>query len=452
MRLVRNRGWLFWISLAALATLLFCLSFLIGRQADYSAPDEPETAESSASDKPDAAKKPVSPREKWLVREPGARNGASPRYIGPQTAEAILSIADFDSPESREILTAEGWTDTAIEERRATLLSMYQRMLDRGYVYQDAWDINHFGGLMVSAIEAAHTWDSRREAAAVARGAAPDDYTTVREQWGLPETATMREVEDAILDHELRVWPAVKEQFEHAFATGEGTIDVVLDPVSRTIATAVVGTSHGKDFTDEEYYNISRHGIAPKGYRLRFVTDLNGGRELGPDEVPFFSETEYVKGLKDSQLHELLQALPSYLGSPEAANERDVVWLSIIDRYDAALRELAARDKIPEPAKLSVPSAPKVNTTSSSPSRGPKTNALNASSPPSPDSPLPSADKTEEQARRERIALAFLEALEAHIEKDPRVTDLTRAQIARRLLELRLLRQQTPPVSPQNEP
>lgn len=354
-------------------------------------------------------------------------------YVGPQTAEALMLLV-HTSPESPR----------TYDEYKAH----YQRMLDRGLFFQDTWDIGHYGHILLEKLYGAR-----------------DDHANypgeIFELYGVPE-GSWEELDEAIIDHDMRTWPATKANFNHAFKTDEGTINVALYPGTHAIAMSVVGdpVEPGKSrFTDEEKYNISRHGIAPEGYRLRFVNNLWDEEELPPDKIPFFSEKKYVEDLSNDRLNELLVAIPSYLSQPEAIEQSAVMWMSMVDRYEAALEELASRGHVPEPFANQKP--PPL----SSPSGAVRSSAAPPGIAPAPRPPVeqresaaPPVEARDEAAvaeaeKRKRIAEAFLEVLEKAAEKG-NVDPASRSLIAARLRELRIM--QNPdllkPPSPSQQP
>ena len=353
---------------------------------------------------------------KWLIVEEWRT-----RYVGPQTSEALLETRAYEL--LREF---HGWSDEKIEADKAKMKAHYERVLQRGAVFHDTFDIGAYGASLIRSIEKARAYDQRR------REEPPNEsLTTMRARYGLPESASLEELENAIIDRQLKLRPIRKAQMLWRLETGEGTINVELDPVSRTIGY------HSNDpnfngLTDEQVYNISRHGVAPKGYRLRFVQSLSDLEEQPPDKIPFFSEKPYVEKLSDARLQEILTAIPSYLSQPEAQEESNVMWMAMVDRYDAALNELAARGQVPKPfAGRESPPSP--------------SGYVHPAAPPEP--PVEQREPIEAQneaalaeaEKRRRIAEAFLNALEKAAEKGD-IDSAARALISARLRELRLLR------------
>ena len=139
----------------------------------------------------------------------------------------------------------------------------------------------------------------------------------------------------------------MKEQFFHASKTGEATLNVRLSPGGGMYIKRI-GAGGRPNLTDAERRNISRHGVAPKGYRLRLL-GKNFMEELPLGQVPFISERDVVKKMKKAELEELLVAVPTYLSQPEAVEKSDAMRLSMVDRYGAALEHLASRNQIPKP-------------------------------------------------------------------------------------------------------
>ncbi len=250
-------------------------------------------------------------------------------YIGPQTAEALMVYVNLYPSGSRD--EYEG------------LKAHFQRLLDRGVVFQDSRDIGYYGLQLYDRILEARNYES-------------DIAKTFFEINGVPE-GNWAELEEAMIEHALKTVPIRKEQFRHHFQTGEGTVNLQLDPDFGAIHMSVVSGENRKKFTDEEIYKMTHYGIAPKGYRLRIVKDLWYKEEIPFDQVPFFSERKYVKDLSQDGLNALLKGIPSLMSRPEAQDYSDVDWMSMVGRYEAALEELASRGYVPEPFANRQPSA-----------------------------------------------------------------------------------------------
>ena len=360
--------------------------------------------------------------------------GVDQHYIGPQTADALMVFTNL-RPENRHEFD--------------DLKAHFQRMLDRGVVFQDQWDILGYGGGLMDKLQRAYKSDFAKD---------------IFEMHGVSE-GSWAELEEAIIERELRTWPITSEQFRHAFDTDEGTVNLYLDPETGAIGMAVVGDPVPKGserFTPEEKYKMTRYGIAPKGYRLRFVNNLWDSEELAPDEVPFFSERQYVKDLSRDSLNDLLRAIPSLMSRPEAQDLSDVDWMSMVDRYEAALEELASRGYVPEPFADRKPPP-----LSSSPSGAVRSSAAPPGAAPAP--VRPSVERREsappiearnneaaiaEAEKRQYIAEAFLAALEKEAKK-AKITPEDRSLIARRLRELRIMKNPDllkPPTPSQQQP
>lgn len=204
--------------------------------------------------------------------------------------------------------------------------------------------------------------------------------------------------------------------------------------------------------TPEEEYNIARHGIAPKGFRLRFVDEDEN--ELPFDQVPFFRERDVVKHWSDAELEEQLVALPAYMNQPEALEQPNVVWMSMVDRYDAALAEMAAR-------RQSVPPLPAAPAADGAPAQLRPSPGLRESGSEPPPVLQRETEPPDARAKREaalaavkaegvqRVAEAYVEAL-AELEKQKNISSEAREKLARRILELRALSKAptAPPMSP----
>ena len=255
----------------------------------------------------------------------------------------------------------------------------------------------------------------------------------------------------------------MKDNMTHSHEHGEGTVIVQIQSGSSAIGMHI---GHGREqmkngpprrFTDEEVYNITRHGVAPDGYRLRFVSDLGTYQELPIDQVPFFKTHEaYLKEMSKSGLNELLARIPSLLFSSEGSDMRPVEGLYWIDRYDAALKELASRGGVPEPfAARAAPTAPPPAVSSVAPPEASGAvsgvpNAAARSAPPKP--PVDEAARAEID-RQIEYAKIYLEALEKRAKKDD-ITPATRSLIAQRLRQLRILRNPNllaPPTEPDGD-
>ena len=355
----------------------------------------------------------------WLVP---VRGEEYRRYIGPQTAEAIFAV--FDSP-------------YATGEKADRLLAHWKRVLARGAVVNDNKDAQKYGFALMSGLESI-----RRNPA------------LHRDRFDLSADAAIEEIEETLIRYRIRTWPTTKEQFNHAFKTGEGTLNIKLFPDdygSGAIGISTVARGKNRDLTDEEVYNITRYGLAPKGFRLRFVDENDN--EIPFDQVPFFNERDAVKHLDDADLEQLLIAIPTYLSHPDAQEQSTVVWMSMVDRYDAALALLAERGQVPDPAPAPSsasrrPPAPMVDWGDPDPRRIQK-----AEPPGLREAPDDEAMKAQEKARvaeaerrrrvaeaerRRRVAEAYIAALEKHA-AEAKISSSARSQIARRIQELRVL-------------
>lgn len=354
-------------------------------------------------------------------------------YIGPQTPEAIMAVFYPWMAADRE-----RWGETEAEYSE-----IIRRVLERGGFVHDLWYLGQYDAGTLQELKSARTWDQRWTEFRAKRGDSRP-ITTIRAFWGLPESASWEELENKIIDARIKEAITIRDDRDWSDKTGEVTLRVTLDPDNSSIGYSSGGRpSNKRKLTDTELYNISRYGIAPKGHRLLFMDE--SGKELAPDAVPFFNEKKYVKNLNKAQLEDLLKAIPAYLNSADALEQSDVIWFSMVDRYDAALQELAKRGQVPDP----FPSAPKPQTSASG--GGPPLPSQGSSDV----SPLPLApnvvsaakDAEEEAARHEavsaaerqkRVALAFLEALEKSA-KEIEIAPAERVLISRRLRELRLM-------------
>ncbi len=367
----------------------------------------------------------------WLVPVPGEYDR---RYIGPQTAEAIFAVISSGIPRYQK------------EDEATKMLEHYRYILSRGAVIRDRLDVSV---LVYSTVDNMDGWRKNPESAARSR-----------KFYGLPADAPLQELMDAKIDHKIKTWPPRKEQLNHADKTGEATLNVTLMPDgqgSGAIGTGIVGRSDKRrELTPEEKYNISRHGIAPEGFRLRFVDkDEN---ELPFDHVPFFSERDVVKHWSDAELEEQLVLLPAFMEQPGALEQPNIVWMSMVDRYEAALAEQEARRRAAAPS-LRPPATP---TADGAPAQLPAPRLLDGGDEPPPVQQR-EAEPPDARAKREaalaaakaegvqRVAEAYVEAL-MELEKRKDISSEAREKLARRILELRALSKAppAPPVSPPN--
>lgn len=342
------------------------------------------------------------------------------RYVGPQTAEAIFAVM------------SSGHSHYQQEDEAKKLLEHYRYILARGAVIRDNRDAVNLGQAQADNID---RWRENPNAAAYHRRFN-----------GLPADATLQELQDAHMDRWIKIWPPMKEQFAHARKTGETTLNITLLPDGRgsgAIGINAVGREDGTGLTDVEKYNISRRGIAPEGYRLRFVDEDKN--ELPFDQVPFFRERDQVKHWSDADLEEALVALPAFMEQPDALEEPDIVWMSMVDRYEAALAEHEARRQA---AALSArpPAAPTADGEDGAPARlRPAPEQLDSGAPPVQQR---ETEPTEARAKREafmaaaktagvrRAAEAYIEAL-AKLGQRKDISPEAQEKLARRIMELR---------------
>ncbi|MDE0021746.1 MAG: hypothetical protein OXT69_10255 [Candidatus Poribacteria bacterium] len=319
----------------------------------------------------------------WLVSVRGERYR---RYIGPQTAEAIFAV--YDSPYTTG-------------EKAEKLLAHWKRVLARGAVVNDYKDALKLGFSLMNELANLRI--------------RPDLH---RSRFDLSADAPIEEIEKTLITYRIRTRPIKKEQFSHAAKTGEGTLNVTLfsdgyGGGGMGISTVRAGGSRrSSDLTDREWRNIRLYGTAPKGFRLRLIDEDDN--ELPFDKFPSFNERDAVKRLSKANLGQLLFALPSYLIQPDAQERSTAAWMRMMNRYDAALAELADRGQVPMPAAVpgEAPGAAK---------------------------PLePMVDWGDPDPRRKSVAEAYMSALEKQAKK-ANISEAARAQISRRLQELRAL-------------
>ncbi len=363
----------------------------------------------------------------WLVK---VRGEFHRRYIGPQTAEAIFAVMDSGHPRYQQN-----------KADAAKLLEHYRYILSRGAVIRDKWDAGRLGQQQLNKFN-----HFRND---------PDTAAYYRKALGLAADATLQGLMDAEIDDWIKIWPSMKGQLNYADKTGESTLNVTLTPDglgNGFIGIYTVGRVDRRELTPVEEYNIARHGIAPKGFRLRFVDEDDNA--LPFDQVPFFSERDVVKHWSDAELEEQLIALPAYMNQPEALEQPNVVWMSMVDRYDAALAELEAR-------RQSVPPLPAAPAADGAPAQLRPSPGLRESGSEPPPVLQRETEQTEARAKREaalaavkaegvqRVAEAYVEALK-ELEKRKNISSEAREKLARRILELRALSKAptAPPVSP----
>ncbi len=453
-----RRALLLAMPVAALALLTVGFASLLHEREETPAQNETAAVQKGAADRteesPTERKSVLRPKEKpveplpfengklvpdnykwgdphpWLVP---VRGEEYRRYIGPQTAEAIFAVYHSMYASGKE----------AEEQQLAHL----KRVLARGAVVNDFDDAHVYIDLMAQL-------ENLR--------VRPHLH---RNRFDLSADASIEEIEEAMIARKIRTWPVVKEQFHHARKTGENTLNVTLFPDGRgsgAIGISTVGRGPRRDLTDEEMYNISRFGIAPKGYRLRFMDEDKN--EIPLDRVPFFNERDAVKHMSDADLEELLIGIPVYLSQPDAQEQSTVMWMSLVDRYDAALALLAERGQVPDPASVPSsasrrPPAPMVDWGDPDPRRVQKTEP-----PGLREAPDDEAMKAQEKARvaeaerrrgdaeaerRRRVAEAYIAALEKQA-AEAKISSSARSQIARRIQELRVL--MTVPAGPPGAP
>ncbi len=196
----------------------------------------------------------------WLLEVDGERDR---RYVGPQTAEAIFAIM------------SSGYERYQQADEAAKLLAHYRYLLARGAVIRDRRDAVRLGQAQADNI------DRWRENPAIA--------AWKRKVRGLPPDATLQELQDAVVDRWIRIWTPMKEQFSHARKTGESTLNVRLMPDGRgsgALAINTVGRADARELTPVEKFNISRYGIAPEGFRLRFVDEDDNELPTKPPASP----------------------------------------------------------------------------------------------------------------------------------------------------------------------
>ncbi len=132
------------------------------------------------------------PRGEWFVQ---SKNENRPRYIGPQSADALLSALRFDMGEEKS------------DAQTAELKAHFERVLERGAVFQDNMDMFHFGPALMRRFREAAEYERQR----VAERPEDADFPSIRALYDLPESASWTELENALMDGDLKKWPDAKK-------------------------------------------------------------------------------------------------------------------------------------------------------------------------------------------------------------------------------------------------
>ncbi|MDE0022693.1 MAG: hypothetical protein OXT69_15085 [Candidatus Poribacteria bacterium] len=132
------------------------------------------------------------PRGEWFVRD---KNENRPRYIGPQNADALLSALRFDMGEEKS------------DAQTAELKAHFERVLERGAVFQDNMDMFHFGPALMRRFREAAEYERQR----VAEHSEDADFPSIRALYDLPESASWTELENALMDGDLKKWKDAKK-------------------------------------------------------------------------------------------------------------------------------------------------------------------------------------------------------------------------------------------------
>ena len=111
------------------------------------------------------------PSGEWFVQD---KNENRPRYIGPQNADALLSALRFDMGEEKS------------EAQTAELKAHFERVLERGAVFQDNMDMFHFGPALMRRFREAAEYERQR----VAEHSEDADFPSIRALYDLPESAS----------------------------------------------------------------------------------------------------------------------------------------------------------------------------------------------------------------------------------------------------------------------
>ncbi len=135
------------------------------------------------------------PNGEWFVQ---SKNEIRPRYIGPQNADALASAMRFDLGIEKS------------EAQTAKLKAHFERVLERGAVFKDNLDMLHFGPALMRRFKQAAEYERRR----VAEHPEDAEYPTIRALYDLPESASWAELENALMDGDLKKWPDAKKRLD----------------------------------------------------------------------------------------------------------------------------------------------------------------------------------------------------------------------------------------------
>ncbi len=135
------------------------------------------------------------PSGEWFVQ---SKNEIRPRYIGPQNADALASAMRFDLGIEKS------------EAQTAKLKAHFERVLERGAVFQDNMDMLHFGHALMRRFKLAAEYERRR----VAEHPEDAEYPSIRALYDLPESASWEELENALMDGGLKKWPDAKKRLD----------------------------------------------------------------------------------------------------------------------------------------------------------------------------------------------------------------------------------------------
>ena len=135
------------------------------------------------------------PSGEWIAQN---ENDIRPRYTGPQTADALLSTMRFDLGEEKS------------EAQTAKLKAHFERVLERGAVFHDNFDMLHFGPSLMRRFNQAAEYERLR----VEERPDDADYPSIRALYELPESASWGELENALIDDDLKKWPDAKKRLD----------------------------------------------------------------------------------------------------------------------------------------------------------------------------------------------------------------------------------------------
>ena len=337
-------------------------------------------------------------------------------YIGPQTVEAIMAAM-----EPRYLMPIRGENRVAVvtPEAVAERAKWLGRAIERGAVVEEYLDYLGFVENMPRSLRFERDeWDKRKPANSDTQHL----RVTVREKYRLPESASIRELEDAIIDNYIRKERGIKEFARVAKKSDKPVISAHIDTEGWTMTTG--GQA---ELTYEQKYLLVHHGIAPSDIKVIYVDE---DRKPLPDgEVPRLDHADIVS--KMSVEEQLWEASRLANLSPFATeNWSSVDWMRYTDYavaiYDAL--DVAASSSVSSPpAKDSSVAAP-------APPTGNRSEAAHSKGAAEPDVPTPADVKPPPEPNYEQAA-AYLELLDKYLDESKALSPEAR-EILRRQSEV----------------